>query len=310
MKYLVTGGCGFIGTYIVRRLLSDGHNVTILDDLSTGLRTNCPQDATLQVGDIRTPSDVSRAMEGVDGVFHLAAIASVDRCNNEWADTHRVNVAGTVEIFSAIKSSGARIPVVYASSAATYGNNASLPLSEDSETIPLTSYGLDKLSCEHYGRIAFEIHNIPNVALRLFNVFGPGQSPSSPYSGVITKFMSCVKDGKPLTIFGDGSQTRDFVYVSDIAELFIAAMQLPDKRHRVLNGCTGRQISLNELVRVIEAYLGKPIEVRYDAPRIGDIQHSCGNPRQAYEALGFEAKTTFSEGLALTMRHYGIEGHA
>ena len=177
--YLVTGGCGFIGSHLVDALIAARHRVRILDDLSSGKRGNVPAAAEVTIGDVADPAAVRDAMSGIDGCFHLAAIASVARSNVDWLGTHRVNLAGAITVLDAARAR--RTPVVYASSAAVYGDNPNVPLTEDAVTRPLTAYGADKLGCELHGRVAWHVHRVPNTGVRLFNVYGPRQDPNSPY---------------------------------------------------------------------------------------------------------------------------------
>ncbi len=245
--YLVTGGCGFIGSHLADSLLADGHAVRILDDLSTGKRANKPEAATLIEADVADPRAVVRAMEGVDGCFHLAAIASVERANRDWLGTHRVNLSGTITILEAAR--GGPIPVVYASSAAIYGDNPALPLAETAAPRPLSAYGADKLGCELHARVAGRVHGIPTTGLRFFNVYGPRQDPLSPYSGVISIFCERLRGGRGVTIFGDGGQTRDFVFVADVVRALRAALRRVSTEAGVFNVCTGRASSVRDLAR-------------------------------------------------------------
>ena len=217
--YLVTGGCGFIGSHLVEDLLNRGHRVRILDDLSTGKRSNLPAGAPsrqceLITGDVIDRELVERCFEGVDHCFHLAAVASVQRSNEDWSGTHRINLTGAINIFDAARRQ--RVPVVYASSAAVYGDNADTPLQESAQLRPLTAYGADKLGCELHARVASLVHSVPTTGLRFFNVYGPRQCASSPYSGVISIFADRLTRAEPLVVFGDGEQTRDFIFVKDV----------------------------------------------------------------------------------------------
>jgi UDP-glucose 4-epimerase len=301
MTYLVTGGCGFIGSHLVDALVAAGHRVTVLDDLSTGLVGNLAPGATLVEGCVTDAAVVARAMEGARGVFHLAAIASVARANEAWLETHRVNLAGTVAVLEAAARAG-QIPVVYASSAAVYGAQATLPLAEDVPPVPLTAYGADKLGSELHGRVAAQIHGLGTVGLRFFNVYGPRQQPGSPYSGVISIFADRVRRGLPITLHGDGSQTRDFVYVGDVVSALRLAM---DHCHRakspvaeVANVCTGRATSIADLAEQLMTAAGRRVVVDTTASRPGDIPASVGDPRRALALFGFRAATPLADGLA------------
>ena len=206
MKYLVTGGCGFIGSHLVDALTAANHSVRILDDLSTGSLAYTPDTAEFIRGDVADPGTVEKAMRRVDGCFHLAAVASVERCNLDWPGTHRTNLAGTVAVFDAARKRST--PVVYASSAAVYGNNPDV-LTEDTVLRPISAYGADKLGCELHGLVAHRVHRVPNCGLRFFNVYGPRQDANSPYSGVITIFSSRITNSQPIIINGDGHGSRD-----------------------------------------------------------------------------------------------------
>lgn len=294
--YLVTGGCGFIGSHLGAALRQAGHGVRVLDDLSTGSVANLAPGATLLQGNVADPAAVCQALEGVDGCFHLAAIASVERGVRDWSGTHRVNLSGTVAVLEAAARLG-RIPVVYASSAAVYGDCAALPLAEDAPTRPLSAYGADKLGCEQHARVAGLVHGVPSLGLRFFNVFGPRQDPRSPYSGVISIFCDRLFRGEAVTIFGDGGQTRDFVYVADVVAALVRAMGKTSTGAPVLNVCTGRQTTVRELALTIAELCGVPLDTRRAPPQAGAIRHSQGSPALAVEMLGLDAPTPFRRGL-------------
>jgi UDP-glucose 4-epimerase len=302
--YLVTGGCGFIGSHIADALLAAGHAVRILDDLSTGRRANKPRAAELTVGDVADPDAVAAAMRGVDGCFHLAAIASVERGNQDWLGTHRVNLGGTITVLDAARRArpdGGPVPVIYASSAAVYGDNPALPLNEDAAPRPLSAYGADKLGCELHARVAGLVHAVPTTGLRFFNVYGPRQDPASPYSGVISIFCDRLRAGRGVTVFGDGGQTRDFVFVADVVRALLTAMREVSCQARVFNVCTGRATSVADLARTIAEVLGVAPEIGFGPARPGDVRASLGDPAAARAALGFAAETTLRDGLAGTL---------
>lgn len=299
MHYLVTGGCGFIGSHLSHALSAAGHSVRILDDLSTGSKDKAPAGSDLIVGDVADADAVANACDGVDGIFHLAAVASVQKCSEAWLATHRTNLTGTVTVLDAATRN--KTPVVYASSAAVYGDNTHLPLGEQAETLPLTSYGQDKLSGEHYARIAHRVHHVPSAGLRFFNVYGPGQDPSSPYSGVISRFIDAAKAGTPVTVFGDGEQSRDFIFVQDIVQLLLLSMEKLEGRQLVFNGATGAKTTLLQLISTIEALVGTTLEKIFAPARAGDIRHSLGDGHLAKKLLGFAAATPLAEGLAATL---------
>ena len=301
--YLVTGGCGFIGSHLADRLIADGHRVTILDDLSTGRLENKPQGARLVTGDVADPDAVRDAIEGVDGVFHLAAVASVQRSRELWAETHRTNLSGTVTVFEAARAArdGAPVPVVYASSAAVYGDNTASPLREDAATCPLSAYGADKLGCELHARVAWEIHGVPTVGFRFFNVYGPRQDPHSPYSGVISIFARRVARGEWVDIHGDGKQVRDFVFVGDVVHVLARAMEMGPKGSEVFNLCTGRPTSLLMLLDVLQELCGSRVQRHHQPARAGDIRVSIGDPARLRSSFGDGARIGLLQGLSATL---------
>lgn len=301
--YLVTGGCGFIGSHLADRLLADGHAVTILDNLSSGTLTNKPAAARLVVGDVADPEAVRTAMEGVDGVFHLAAVASVQRSQELWAETHRTNLSGAVTVFETARDArhGGPVPVVYASSAAVYGDNPNTPLSEEAAPRPLSAYGVDKLGCELHGRVAWAIQGVPTVGFRFFNVYGPRQDPLSPYSGVISIFARRVARGEEVQIHGDGQQVRDFVFVGDVVRILALAMERRVTGAQVFNLCTGRPTSLIMLLEVLQELCGSRVPVRHTPPRVGDIRVSIGDPGLMRRTFDTACRVGLLQGLSATL---------
>jgi UDP-glucose 4-epimerase len=300
--YLVTGGCGFIGSHLCAALVGRGDHVRVLDDLSTGHRHNLPPDTELVVGDVADPALVRTAMHGVQGCFHLAAVASVERGVREWFATHRVNLSGSIAVFDAARQAGPRpVPVVYASSAAVYGDNSALPLDEGAATRPLSAYGADKLGSEQHARVAGVVHGVPTAGLRFFNVFGPRQDPRSPYSGVISIFCDRLMRGQPIDVFGDGQQTRDFIFVADIVAGLVAAMREASRDAPVFNLCTGQPTSILALAEVIAALCDQALAVRHGAPRSGEVRHSLGAPGLARAVLGVVPTVDLRQGLAETI---------
>jgi len=295
--YLVTGGAGFIGSHLCDALLARGDEVRVLDDLSTGRRANVPAQAGLIVGDIADPAAALAATDGIDGCFHLAAIASVERGINDWPGTHRVNLSGTISIFDAIRRHGTKAPVVYASSAAVYGDCRTIPIAETAERRPLSAYGADKYGCELHAITASHVHGIVTVGLRFFNVYGARQDPRSPYSGVISIFADRIPRGEPIVIYGDGEQTRDFVHVSDVVAALLAAMRLRPETASAFNVCTGVATSILELAGAIGAITGKPPNVGHGPPRAGEIRHSLGDPAAMRQALGLGSMFNLRDGL-------------
>lgn len=293
-NYLVTGGAGFIGSHLANALLAKGHAVTVLDDLSTGHRHNLPPRARLVVGDIQDAPLVERLMAAADGCFHLAAIASVQRSVEDWAGTHRVNLTGTINILDAARAR--RVPVVYASSAAIYGDQVQFPIRETAPRAPTTAYGADKLGCELHAAVAGGF-GVPTAGLRFFNVYGPRQDPRSPYSGVISIFADRLSRGLPITIFGDGNQVRDFVHVSDVVRHLVAAMRIASPQAPVFNVCTGQPTSIQALAGTLRELLRTPSEIRWADARPGDIRASLGCPKAATAALDVAATVSIEDGL-------------
>ncbi|WP_246513876.1 NAD-dependent epimerase/dehydratase family protein [Neoroseomonas soli] len=296
MSYLVTGGCGFIGSHLVDALVARGDRVRVVDDLSTGHRENLAPGVELLEGDVGDRALLREAMEGVAGCFHLAAIASVERGVREWCETHRVNLSATIAVFDEAARIGG-LPVVYASSAAVYGSNADLPLVESAVTRPLSAYGADKLGCELHARVAGVVHGIPTLGLRFFNVYGPRQDPKSPYSGVISVFCDRMLRGLPLDIYGDGRQTRDFVFVTDVQMALLAAMDAASTDAHVLNVCTGQATNVLHLAETLGEIFGVSPATRHLLPRAGEIRHSLGSPIGARRTLDLPSPRSLGDGL-------------
>jgi UDP-glucose 4-epimerase len=297
-SFLVTGGAGFIGSHLCNALVARGDTVRVLDDLSTGHRQNVPAAASLIVGDVADPAVVAAALDGMDGCFHLAAIASVEKGVTDWLGTHRTNITGTVTVFDAIRRQGSMIPTVYASSAAVYGDATQGPVVETTPCAPLSAYGADKYSCELHARVASHVHGIPTVGLRFFNVYGPRQDPRSPYSGVISIFCERIAAGLPIAIYGDGQQTRDFVYVGDVVRALLAGMALQPADSPVFNVCGGTSTSVEGLAQLIAELSGKNLNARTEPPRAGEIRHSLGVPSLADNVLGTGGRVPLRTGLS------------
>lgn len=300
--YLVTGGAGFIGSHLADALLAEGHCVRVLDDFSTGRAGNLDPRCELVRGCVTDPAAVGPAMQGVAGCFHLAAIASVARGNEDWRGTHLVNQTGTVTVLDAARAAG-RIPVVYASSAAVYGNLGDAVAHEGLLPAPLTAYGADKLGSELHGAVAWQVHGVPSVGLRFFNVFGPRQDPHSPYSGVISIFAALAAADRMITVHGDGLQVRDFVYVGDVVAHLRAAMRhlAAQPGQAVLNVCTGRATSVLDLAHALGRLHGRPPRIAHGPARAGDIRRSLGDPARAIAKLGVQAGVALEDGLARTL---------
>ncbi len=303
-SYLITGGCGFIGSHLVEALLAAGHQVRVLDDLSSGRRDRLPDAVELLVGDITDPVAMRAALAGMQGCFHLAAIASVVRSTADWVGSHRVNLTGAVTLFDAAQGlggSGGGLPVVYASSAAVYGPQETLPIAEDNPTRPQSAYGADKLAVELQARVAGLLHGVRTCGLRLFNIYGPRQDPTSPYAGVVSIFARRLLAGEPLAIRGDGLQVRDFVYVADAVRCLVAAMDRASLAAPVVNVCSGRPTSVLELAQVLADLLGREARLTFEPPQPGDIRRSLGDPTAARALLGVSVETPLREGLAATL---------
>jgi UDP-glucose 4-epimerase len=297
--YLVTGGAGFIGSHLVDALLAAGHAVRVLDDLSTGKRANLDERADLIVGDVAAPSLVADAMAGAAGCFHLAAAASVQRCNEDWVGTHRTNATGTIAVLDAARRQ-ARVPVVYASSAAVYGDLGSAIATEAAQCAPLTAYGADKLASELHAFVGWHVHGVPSLGLRFFNVYGRRQDPASPYSGVISIFSKRIAAGEPIVLHGDGGQTRDFVHVSDVVAHLLAAMISLDGGRQggtALNVCTGVETGVAALATLVGQVARRAPILTSGPSRAGDIRRSVGDPAAAQRRLGVAAEVSLVDGL-------------
>lgn len=305
--WLVTGGCGFIGSHLAEALIARGDQVRIIDDLSTGHRRNAPPEAEIIIGDVSRQDLIREAMAGVDGCFHLAAVASVERANHDWVGTHRTNLTGAIAVFDAARntSSGRKIPVVYASSAAVYGACADVPLSETTPARPISAYGADKVGCEMHAGAGWIVHRVPSVGLRFFNVYGPRQDPSSPYSGVIAVFCDRLARCQPIVVHGDGLQSRDFIFVDDVVGFLLAAMARSGTGARVFNVCTGRGTTIIELAETLGKVAGAGVAFEFAPPRAGDIRTSIGDPRAAEAAFGLRAQVDLGTGLARLLADVG-----
>ena len=295
--YLVTGGAGFIGSHLSDALVARGDRVRVLDDLSTGHLGNLPAGVDFIQGDIADPAAAQAAMQGMDGCFHLAAIASVERGVTDWTGTHRVNLSGTIALFDAIRRTDKRIPMVYASSAAVYGDCQTIPIGEESARQPLSAYGADKLGCELHARVASHVHGIPATGLRFFNVYGPRQDPRSPSSGAISIICERISRGAPIAIYGDGGQTRDFVHVSDVVRALLAGMALRPTDSPVFNVCTGVTTSVLDLAHLIASLVGNRMDHSFQPPRGGEIRHSLGDPSRLRAVLHPDDPVRLRDGL-------------
>ncbi|MCO8169780.1 NAD-dependent epimerase/dehydratase family protein [Pseudomonas sp. 21LCFQ02] len=298
---LITGGAGFIGSHLADALLAKGYPVRILDDLSTGKRSNLPLDnpnVELIEGDVADAALVARAAVGCQAVAHLAAVASVQASVDDPVKTHQSNFIGTLNVCEAMREAGIK-RVVFASSAAVYGNNGEgEPISEDTPKAPLTPYASDKLSSEHYLDFYRRQHALEPVVFRFFNIFGPRQDPSSPYSGVISIFAERATQGKPISVFGDGEQTRDFFYVGDLVKLLVQALEQPTVEEGAINVGLNQTTSLNQLLAALKDVVGSLPEVSYQQARPGDIRHSRANNQRLLQRFTLETPMPLTDGLA------------
>ncbi|MCO8165234.1 NAD-dependent epimerase/dehydratase family protein [Pseudomonas sp. 21LCFQ010] len=298
---LITGGAGFIGSHLADALLAKGYSVRILDDLSTGKRSNLPLDnpnVELIEGDVADAALVARAAVGCQAVAHLAAVASVQASVDDPVKTHQSNFIGTLNVCEAMREAGIK-RVVFASSAAVYGNNGEgEPISEDTPKAPLTPYASDKLSSEHYLDFYRRQHALEPVVFRFFNIFGPRQDPSSPYSGVISIFAERATQGKPISVFGDGEQTRDFFYVGDLVKLLVQALEQPTVQEGAINVGLNQTTSLNQLLAALKDVVGSLPEVSYQQARPGDIRHSRANNQRLLQRFTLETPMPLTDGLA------------
>ncbi|NQD93820.1 NAD-dependent epimerase/dehydratase family protein [Pseudomonas sp. CrR25] len=299
-EILVTGGAGFIGSHLVDALLEQGHAVRVLDNLSMGKRANLPLDhprLRLLVGDVADATVVAEAVAGCEAVVHLAAVASVQASVDDPVGTHRSNFIGSLNVCEAMRLHGVK-RVLFASSAAVYGNNGEgQAIDEETPKAPLTPYAADKLSSEHYLDFYRRQHGLEPAIFRFFNVFGPRQDPSSPYSGVISIFTQRVQQGLPINVYGDGEQTRDFFYVADLIELLLQALAAPQVGSAAVNVGWNRAVSLNQLLAEIGSLCGGLPAVSHQAPRAGDIRHSRANNRRLQDCYRLPQQTPLREGL-------------
>jgi UDP-glucose 4-epimerase len=303
MKALVTGGAGFIGSHVAAGLLARGDGVRILDNLSTGSERNLEalgEGIEFHHGDLRNGSDVERAVEGTDTVFHLAAQVSVPLSIQDPVDTYEINSVGTARLLEACERAGVK-RIVFSSSCAVYGDGAELPKREDMLPEPLSPYAATKVAGEHLMSMHARLHGMRSVSLRYFNVYGPRQDPSSEYAAVIPKFIDRMRAGKRPVIFGDGTQTRDFVFVQDVVDANLAAAGWTGAAGQTLNVGSGSSIDLLGLVSTLNDVMGTSLEPEHRDPRPGDILHSSSSIDRARDALGWTPRLSLADGLARTV---------
>ncbi|WP_397433257.1 NAD-dependent epimerase/dehydratase family protein [Pseudomonas chlororaphis] len=298
---LITGGAGFIGSHLTDALLAKGYSVRILDDLSTGKPSNLPLDnprVELIEGDVADAALVARAMSGCRGVAHLAAVASVQASVDDPVRTHQSNFIGTLNVCEAMRQAGVK-RVLFASSAAVYGNNGEgESIDEDTPKAPLTPYASDKLASEYYLDFYRRQHGLEPAIFRFFNIFGPRQDPSSPYSGVISIFCERAQKGLPITVFGDGEQTRDFMYVEDLVDVLVQSLEMPQLEVGAVNVGLNQATTLKQLLEALGEVVGQLPPISYGPARSGDIRHSRANNQRLLQRFKFPEPTPMSVGLA------------
>ena len=300
--YLVTGGAGFIGSHLAEELVRRGHRVRVLDNLSTGKRSNLEHLPAVEFveGDLADPAACARAVQGTEYVLHQAAIPSVPRSVLDPVASNRANIDGSLNILVAARDAGVR-RLVYAGSSSAYGDTPTLPKREDMATNPLSPYALQKLVAEQYCQMFTRLYGLETVTIRYFNVFGPRQDPGSPYSGVISLFATALLEGRQPTIYGDGGQTRDFTYVANVVDGVLRACDVPDASGEVINVATGGRISLNELLYTMSRIVGTSISATYVEARTGDVRDSQADIAKAQALLGYAPTVGLEAGLRLTL---------
>lgn len=305
-KFMVTGGAGFIGGHITELLVSEGHEVVVFDDFSTGSMNNLTAVADkieIVRGDIRDIAALNDAMRGVDFVMHQAAEISNTRSIEDPAWANDVNVSGTLNVLISARDAGVK-RLTMASSCAIYGDTGAQPQREDFLPHPLSPYGASKICGEHYLSVFHQIYGLETVRLRYFNVFGPRQSPKSQYAAAIPIFIDRILHGKELHIYGDGKQTRDFVFVKDVARANYLACTVPQAAGEVFNISGEQSVDLNEVVDGLKKLAGREVEVIYDAPKLGDIKYSSSDPSKSRSILGYAPSVSFAEGLKSTFAYF------
>jgi UDP-glucose 4-epimerase len=301
-KVLVTGGAGFIGSNLVRGLLEGGNDVRVLDNFSTGNRGNLAGlDIEIVEGELRSYERVHNAVRGVELVYHLGALGSVPRSVQDPLTSSAVNVEGTLNVLLAARDEGVR-RVVFSSSSSVYGSSGELPRTEAMAPDPISPYGVAKLAAERYC-VSFSrvYHGFETVVLRYFNVFGPRQSPFSQYAAVVPLFVTAVRDGRPVTIFGDGEQSRDFTYVANVVDATIRAGAAEGASGQIFNVAAGSPGTVNQLAELVGRILDRPVEKEYRDPRPGDVRNSWADVRLAERVLGYEPTVDLEEGLRRTV---------
>jgi nucleoside-diphosphate-sugar epimerase len=309
-RYLVTGGAGFIGSHIVRRLVGEGELVRVVDNLSTGqsIRLNTVRDSIEFVeGDLADDRVSDEVVRDVDYVLHQAAVPSVQRSLYDPIGTNRANVTATLNLLESCRKARVR-RLVYAASSSAYGDTEVLPKTEEMTTNPLSPYALQKLVGERYCKLYYDLYGLETVSLRYFNVFGPDQDPHSEYSAVIPKFITKLLAKQPITVYGDGEQSRDFTYVQNVVEANMLAVRAMEAPGSVCNIGCGERITLNHLIRLLEEITGIKAQTNFTAPKAGDVRHSLADITQAQRLLGYEPKVMVKEGLRRTVEAFATAG--
>ncbi len=303
--YLITGGAGFIGSHLTEELLRRGERVRVADSFITGKRENLAHLSGVELveGDLADMAVARRAVQGVDYVLHQAAIPSVPRSVEDPVTSNRANIDASLNVLVAARDAKVR-RVVYAGSSSAYGNAPTLPKVETMGTAPLSPYALQKLVAEQYCQMFTQLYGLETVTIRYFNVFGPRQDPSSPYSGVISLFIRALVEGRSPTIYGDGEHTRDFTYVANVVDGVLRASEAKNASGEVINVATGGRISLNRLFGAVKELTGSPVEPIYAAERAGDVRDSQADITKARTLLGYEPSVTFEQGLEKTVAWY------
>jgi len=306
LRYLVTGGAGFIGSNIVDELVRRGQDVIVLDDLSAGKEENLAsvrKKIELRVETITNLAAVQSACKGADFVLHLAARTSVPRSVADPIDTNSANIDGTLNVLVAARDAKVK-RFVYAASSSAYGETPELPKTEAMQPAPISPYGVTKYVGEIYAQVFGHAYGLENASVRFFNVFGPRQDPTSQYSGVLSRFMLAVLSGEQPTVFGDGEQSRDFTYIENIVDEVLRACETKGISGMVFNGGTGERITLNQVLKLLEKITGRKINAKYEPARTGDILHSQADISLARKKLGYEPRVRFEEGLRRTWEWY------
>lgn len=306
MKILVTGGAGFIGSNLCRKLIKDGYTLRMIDNLATGFYHNIEEiegEMEFLKYDLRDLDQMKKAVDGVDYILHQAAVPSVPRSVKDPVTTTESNVNGTLHLFMAARDAGVK-RVVYASSSSVYGDTPVLPKQEDMKPNPLSPYALSKLADEYLGKIFYNIYGLETVGLRYFNVFGPRQNPDSQYSAVIPKFIKRLNNDKPPIIYGDGLQSRDFTFIDNVIQANIKGMTAEGAAGKIFNIACGERHTVNDLAATIGKLMGKDNKPTHQESRPGDVKHSLADITAAREILGYDPQVTFQEGLRQTVEWY------